>query len=270
MGALAARWRAAGARVGFVPTMGALHAGHRSLIQAARAECDRVVVSVFVNPRQFGPDEDLDRYPRTLDADLRLAGEAGADAAFVPKVEAVYPPGFATTVSVSGLTEGLCGASRPGHFDGVATVVARLFGIVGPCRAYFGQKDYQQVAVVRRMVADLALPVAVVSCPIVREPDGLAMSSRNRYLDADTRRRAAAVPRALEAGAARVAAGEHDPERVLGVMRALLEAAGGRVDYVAAVNAETLRAVARVGMGDVLLVAVRFGGTRLIDNRVLS
>lgn len=270
MRTLAGGWREAGRRVGFVPTMGALHAGHLSLIEAARAACDRVVVSVFVNPKQFGPNEDFDRYPRTLDADLSLAEGAGADAAFTPAVAEMYPDGFATTVSVAGLTEGLCGASRPGHFDGVTTVVARLFGIVGPCHAYFGQKDYQQVAVVRRMAADLALPVEVIACPIVREADGLAMSSRNRYLDADARRRAAAVPRALEAGAGLVAAGESVPARVLGAMRAELEGAGARVDYVAAVGADTLRPVSRVCPGDVLLVAAWFGATRLIDNRILT
>ncbi len=264
-----AGWRRQGQSIGFVPTMGALHDGHASLIRAAHAGCDRVVVSVFVNPRQFGPNEDLDRYPRTLTADLSVAAEAGADVVFAPSVDEMYPAGFATTVSVAGLTDGLCGASRPGHFDGVTTVVARLLGMVGPDRAYFGQKDYQQVAVIRRMVADLALPVTVVACPTEREPDGLAMSSRNLGLSADQRRRASAVPGALQAGAELAADGPVSARQVCDAMHAVLTKAGGRVDYVAAVEPDRLTPVARVVSGTVLLVAVRFGDTRLIDNLIV-
>jgi pantoate--beta-alanine ligase len=267
--AAVADWRRAGLVVGFVPTMGALHDGHGSLIRAARAECDRVVVSVFVNPLQFGPNEDLAHYPRTLDADVALAGEAGADAVFVPAVSEMYPDGFQTTVSVAGLSEGLCGASRPGHFDGVTTVVARLFGMVGPDRAYFGQKDYQQVAVIRRMVCDLAIPVAVVACPIIRDVDGLAMSSRNRYLGAALREKALAVPAALTGAEAAYRAGEVDAEVLLKTMVETVSAVGGRVDYVAAVDPDDLSPLVRVRAGSVLLVAAWIGEIRLIDNRIL-
>ncbi len=262
-------WRREGRSIGFVPTMGALHDGHASLIRAARAECDRVVVSVFVNPKQFGPGEDLDRYPRALSSDMAVAEAAGADVVFAPSVDEMYPENFATTVSVGGLTDGLCGASRPGHFDGVTTVVARLLGMVGPDRAYFGQKDYQQVAVIRRMVADLAMPVRVVACPTEREPDGLAMSSRNLGLDVDQRQRASAVPLALQAGAALVASGPVSSGRVCDAVGAVLTRAGGKVDYVAAVDPERLTPVDRVVSGTVLLVAVHFGKTRLIDNLIV-
>lgn len=227
--------------VGFVPTMGALHEGHASLIRRARAECGHVVVSVFVNPLQFGPNEDFDRYPRTLDADCEIAAEAGADLVFAPDAGEMYPAGFQTTVSVGPLAERLCGLNRPGHFDGVTTVVCRLFGMVAPDRAYFGQKDFQQVAVIRRMVADLVLPVEVVSCPIVREADGLAMSSRNALLPEEHRRLA---PRFHEI----LAGGGTDEE-----MAAQLAAAGFEVDYVARRDGR-------------ILGAVRIGNVRLIDN----
>lgn len=270
MRARAEGWRAEGRSVGLVATMGALHRGHAALLERARAECDRVVLSVFVNPRQFGPGEDLARYPRTLEADLALARERGVDAAFTPGAEEVYPEGFATTVSAGPLAHVLCGASRPGHFDGVATVVVRLFGLARPTRAYFGRKDYQQCVVVRRVAADLALGVEIVVCPTVREADGLAMSSRNAYLGAADRLRARAVPEALRVGAERFAAGETDPEEVLARMRAVLEAGADRVDYVAAVDPERLTPAARLGAGTVLLVAAHVGPARLIDNAVLA
>ena len=193
--AACAATRARGGTVGLVPTMGYFHEGHRSLMRAARAAHDLVVVSLFVNPTQFGPNEDLDAYPRDLVADAAAATDEGVDVLFTPTVAEMYPDGARTTVHVDALTEGLCGASRPGHFDGVTTIVAKLFAIVGECSAYFGRKDAQQLAVVRRMAADLDLPVTVVGCPIVREPDGLAMSSRNAYLSSDERQRATVLVR---------------------------------------------------------------------------
>jgi len=270
MGARSRAWRDAGHRVGLVPTMGALHAGHAALLERARAECGRVVLSIFVNPRQFGPGEDLATYPRTLEADLEIAAGAGADLVFAPGEKDVYPGGFQTTVSVDPLTRRLCGASRPGHFDGVTTVVCRLLGLVRPHRAYFGRKDYQQAVVVRRMVADLALEPEVVVCPTVREADGLALSSRNRYLSPEDRLRARAVPASLEAGARRFAAGETDPAPVLEAMRKVLAEGADDVDYVAACHPDTLEPVARLVPGTVLLVAARVGPARLIDNRTLA
>lgn len=270
MTALSAGWREAGRSVGLVATMGALHRGHAALIERARAECDRVVLSVFVNPRQFGPGEDLARYPRTLEADLAVARDAGVDVAFTPGEKEVYPEGFSTTVSAGPLAERLCGAVRPGHFDGVATVVVRLFGLVRPTRAYFGRKDYQQCAMIRRVAADLALGVEVVMCPTVREPDGLALSSRNAYLNSADRVRARAVPEALRAGAERFAAGETDPGPVLARIRAVLKEGADRIDYVEAVDPDTLAPVARLAPGTVLLVAAQVGAARLIDNRALA
>ena len=210
--------RARGGTVGLVPTMGFFHEGHRSLMRAARAENDVVVVSLFVNPTQFGPTEDLDAYPRDLAGDTAVAAAEDVDVLFAPSVAEMYPDGAATTVHVAGLTDGLCGASRPGHFDGVTTVVAKLFSIVGPCHAYFGRKDAQQLAVVRRMAADLDLPVQVVGCPLVREPDGVAMSSRNAYLVADDARAATVLVRALRCAADAVLAGERDARRVRSVL----------------------------------------------------
>jgi len=269
MQALAAAWRTQGRSVGLVATMGALHRGHAALLERARAECDRVVLSIFVNPRQFGPGEDLGRYPRTLEADLALARSQSVDAAFTPGEKEVYPEGFSTTVQVGPLADRLCGAARPGHFAGVATVVARLFGLARPTCAYFGQKDYQQCAIVRRVAADLALGPRIVVCPTVREADGLALSSRNAYLTAADRLRARAVPEALRVGAERFAAGTTDPERVRAEMRAVLEAGADRVDYVAAVDPERLTPVRRLAAGTVLLVAAQVGAARLIDNTIL-
>ena len=259
--------RAAGRRIGFVPTMGYLHDGHTSLIDAAVAADDVTVVSIFVNPLQFAEGEDLADYPRDLDADRARCRTAGADLVFAPSVEEMYPRPVDTVVTVPATAAPLEGVHRPTHFAGVATVVAKLFAIVGPCRAYFGAKDWQQIAVVRRMVADLSIPVDVVACPTVREPDGLAMSSRNVYLSPEERAQGPALRRALDVGVALVEQGETDPAPIEAAMRQVLaEATLGTIDYAAAVPADTLVADGPL-VGDVrLLVAVRFGTARLIDN----
>ena len=260
--------RAGGHRVGFVPTMGFLHAGHRSLVERARSENDLVVVSIFVNPLQFNPGEDFDDYPRDLDRDLGVCAEAGGDVVFVPVQQEMYPEPVVTTVHAGTLADVLCGASRPGHFDGVATVVAKLFAIVGECSAYFGEKDFQQLTIVRQMAQDLSLPVRVVGCPTVREPDGLALSSRNAYLSPDERVQAPVLHRALEAGAVVVESGETDGAVVEAEMAAVIGGASlARIDYAAAVCPHTLARGQQPLQGDVrLLVAVRFGKARLIDN----
>ena len=265
--------RAEGRTIGFVPTMGAFHAGHCSLMRAARADHDVVVVSLFVNPLQFGPGEDLERYPRDLAGDVALAAGEGVDIVFAPPVEEMYP-GFPdpplTTVSVAGLTEGLCGSSRPGHFDGVATVVTKLFSVVGPCTAYFGKKDAQQLAVVRRMAADLCLPVQVVGCRLVREPDGLAMSSRNRNLSPPEREAATVIHRGLQSGADLVLGGERDAGRLRRVVANVLTTEElVRLEYAEVVAADTL-APLEVLDGEVLVaVAARVGNVRLIDNMTI-
>jgi pantoate--beta-alanine ligase len=259
--------RAASRTVGFVPTMGALHAGHVALVDRAAAECDEVCVSIFVNPTQFGPGEDFDRYPRTLAADLATIAGRGVRWVFAPPVEAVYPSGHATRVEVDGPARGFEGEIRPGHFAGVATVVCRLFHLVPADAAYFGAKDWQQTLVVKRMVADLGLPIRIVVCPTVREPDGLALSSRNRYLAAADRGRAVALSESLARAAALWAAG-HDPAGVAAAIGEHLEARGVAVDYAAVVDAESLEPV-RAGRPAVALVAGRLGATRLIDNRLL-
>ncbi|HET8620255.1 MAG TPA: pantoate--beta-alanine ligase [Acidimicrobiales bacterium] len=261
------RERAAGRTVGFVPTMGYLHDGHASLMRAARAETGVVTASVFVNPLQFGPGEDLEAYPRDLDRDTALAAEAGVDLLFTPAAGEMYPTPVLTTVSVAGVSEPLEGASRPTHFAGVATVVAKLFSIVGPCRAYFGAKDWQQVAVVRRMAHDLSMPVEVVACPTLREPDGLAMSSRNVYLSPDERAAAPVLYRSLRAGAAAIGAGERDPAAVRDLMAGIIEAeplAG--LDYAEVVDADSFTVPDPLAGNLRLLAAVRFGRARLIDN----
>ncbi len=265
--ALLDRVRASGRRVGFVPTMGYLHEGHLSLMRAARAADEVVAVSIFVNPLQFAPQEDLASYPRDLERDLALCTSVGVEVVFAPPVEEMYPQPIATTVSVAGVSERMEGAARPTHFAGVATVVAKLFGIVGPCRAYFGEKDYQQLAVVRRMAADLSLPVEVVGCPIVREPDGLAMSSRNVYLDPEERAVAPVLHRALLEGASVVQAGERDGEVVAARMAEVITAEPlCRLDYAEVVDAATLQPCRRL-VGEVrLLVAARLGTPRLLDN----
>jgi pantoate--beta-alanine ligase len=260
--------RAGGATIGLVPTMGALHAGHLSLIRRAAADCDAVVVSVYVNPLQFSPAEDLAAYPRDLDADTELAGEAGADVVFAPSVEEMWPEPAMTTVHVDGVSAPLEGHSRPGHFDGVATIVAKLLGLAGPCTAYFGEKDFQQLAVIRRMAADLSLPVAVVGCPVVREPDGLALSSRNAYLTPDERALAPRVYWSLLAGR-RVIEDDRrsEPEAVVAAMEAsVAEVPELTLDYAAVVDPVTLTTPARLAGEVRLLVAARLGRARLIDN----
>ena len=260
--------RAGGSTIGLVPTVGALHQGHTSLIRRSAADCDTTAVTVFVNPLQFGPGEDLASYPRDVQGDLAAAGAAGAGLAFTPAEAELWPTGPpATTVTVSGVSEGLEGGSRPGHFAGVATVVATLFNLAGPCRAYFGEKDFQQLAVVRRLVADLSFPVEVVGCPTVREPDGLACSSRNVLLSAEERAAAPVLYRALREAAEAVASGGHDAERVRGVLRDRITAEPLAVlDYAEVVDSATLAPLERVSGDARLLVAARFGGTRLIDN----
>ena len=261
------KWSRAGLTVGFVPTMGALHAGHLSLIERARRENDKVVVSIFVNPLQFGPKEDLARYPRPFRRDLALCREAGADALYHPSAEALYPAGFSTSVEVSTLSETLCGALRPGHFRGVATVVAKLLCRLRPHALYLGEKDFQQLAVLRRMVLDLELPVRVVGCPTVREPDGLALSSRNAYLSPEERARAPRLHRALLAGRGAARLRGADRARVRAAMRRELSKDPDiRAEYLEVVDADTLRPPRRLSGRLRLLGAVRVGKTRLIDN----
>lgn len=258
--------------LGFVPTMGFLHEGHLTLVRAAKSENERVAVSIFVNPTQFGPQEDFARYPRALERDLNLLRESGVDWVFAPSVEHMYPDGFQTYVTVERISEGLEGARRPGHFRGVATVVAKLFNIVQPNRAYFGQKDAQQVAVIRRMVHDLALPLMVIAVPTVREPDGLAMSSRNTYLSPEQRAAAPVLYRALSAARARYEGGERSPEKLREAMRTVLTTEPlAVVDYVSAADNESLVELDAPSTRPILLsMAVFVGKTRLIDNLVLG
>lgn len=261
-----------GGRVGLVPTMGALHAGHLSLIEASTAQATTTVVSLFVNPAQFGDAADLDAYPRTEAEDAARAEEAGADVLFAPSVSEVYPDGFGTEVRVGGpLTERLEGAHRgPEHFHGVTTVVTKLLNMVAPDVAFFGAKDAQQVLVVRRLVRDLDLPVRIVALPTVREPDGLALSSRNQRLSPDERRTARAVPRAIEAAAAALGEGAQDAAALVGVAEATLAEAGLRAEYVAIVDPDTLEPRPRVDAPSLLALAVPVGPVRLIDNATLS
>ena len=248
-----------------VPTMGALHAGHAALIDAARARAEKsgtVIVSIFVNPTQFGPNEDLAKYPRTLEADLELCAAHGADALFAPAVSEMYPPGDSTFVEENELSRGLCGAQRPGHFRGVCTVVAKLFNILRPEAAIFGEKDYQQLAIIRRMARDLFCGIEIIGHPTVREPDGLAMSSRNRYLSAEERKRAAVFSAALKQ-----ATEEPDPRSIVTRTNELIEqGTGSPPEYVALVDAETLEPIAALDRPAVLAAAVKIGETRLIDN----
>ncbi|WP_137864482.1 MULTISPECIES: pantoate--beta-alanine ligase [unclassified Sphingomonas] len=262
-----AAWRQAGERIALVPTMGALHDGHMALVDAARRAANRVVVSIFVNPKQFGAGEDLAKYPRKEAADSRMLSGAGVDLLWMPPVEMVYPDGFATNVSVSGVSEVLEGAHRPGHFDGVATVVAKLFNQVQPDIAFFGEKDWQQLAVIRRMTLDLNLPVEIQSVLTQRDDDGLALSSRNAYLMPEERAKAVALPRALGAAGKAIAEGS-DVEAALAQARETLGAAGFEIDYVALADAGTLEPVTAPAPDRPLrlLAAARIGATRLIDN----
>ncbi len=265
------RARRQGKTIGLVPTMGALHRGHTSLMDLARSETAFVVVSVFVNPTQFGPNEDLSRYPRPLQRDLELCGRSGVDLVFTPAPETMYPPGFCTFVEVAGLTEGLCGAARPGHFRGVATIVLKLLNLVRPDKVYVGQKDGQQVRVVQQLVRDLDVPVRVVVGPTVRELDGLALSSRNEYLSADQRQAATVLFRALREAQALIASGVRDAAAVRKRMVDMIRAAPGAVlDYAEVVAADTLRPVDPLRGTVLAAVAIKFGTTRLIDNLVIT
>jgi pantoate--beta-alanine ligase len=266
-----AKARRGGLSIGLVPTMGALHDGHASLIQAARVETGFVVVSIFVNPTQFGPSEDLTRYPRPLAQDLQVCARTGGDLVFRPEPAVMYPPEFRTFVEVQDLQNGLCGESRPGHFRGVATVVLKLFHIVQPDVAYFGQKDAQQARIIQQLVGDLNVPVRLQICPIVRAPDGLALSSRNQYLDPNQRRQATILYRALEEARRLVEAGEQDAAEVQHLLTARIqETPGADLDYAAVVDADTLKPLTRLKGVILLALAVKFGSTRLIDNLQLS
>ncbi|QDU48749.1 pantoate--beta-alanine ligase [Gimesia panareensis] len=263
--------RQGGAVVGFVPTMGALHAGHVSLVEAARRDCDFVVVSIFVNPTQFGPNEDFEKYPRVLEQDLEKCQTAGADLVWTPTKEIMYPPHFSSYVEVESLTETLEGATRPHHFRGVTTVVTKLLLSCLPDMAYFGAKDYQQQAIVRRMCLDLNIPVEIKTCPIIRDEDGLALSSRNTYLSAEERASALSLSRALNLAEERIAAGETDLERIKTEMRALLTGTPLiKVDYATIVDSATLEEISAPQSQMVALIAAWSGATRLIDNRELS
>jgi pantoate--beta-alanine ligase len=262
-------WRAAGERIALVPTMGALHEGHLSLVGIGRRRAHRVIASVFVNPKQFGANEDLARYPRQEARDAALLERAGCDLLFLPQVEAVYPKGFATTVSVDGLDRPMEGAERPGHFDGVATVVTKLLLMAFPDIAIFGEKDWQQLTIIRRLAKDLDIPVDIVGAPIVREPDGLAMSSRNAYLSASERAVAAALPRTLRAAIAAIIGGAPVGE-TLSAASAALASGGFRVDYLTLAHEDTLESLQAPAAGARLFAAARLGTTRLIDNMPLK
>jgi pantoate--beta-alanine ligase len=264
------KMRDAKKRVAFVPTMGALHEGHLALVRAAKARADFVVVSIFVNPTQFGPNEDFARYPRDLEGDVKKVEPAGADAVFAPERSAMYALGEETRVHVGALAEPLDGAFRPGHFEGVTTVVAKLFALVGESVAVFGRKDYQQLAIIRRMTADLFLPVTIVGHPIVREKDGLAMSSRNAYLSADERARALSLSRGLRAASDAFARGERDARALERITRAEVEHAMGAIDYVSVVDADSLAAIEKIDARALVAIACRIGKTRLIDNFVVG
>jgi len=263
--------RRKGRAIGFVPTMGALHDGHLSLIRAAAGETDLVVVSIFVNPLQFGPTEDYARYPRTLKRDLNLAKAAGAEVVFAPDTRQIYLAGFRTHVEVEGLSDQLEGAHRPGHFRGVATIVAKLFHLIQPSIAYFGLKDYQQALIIQRMVKDLDWPIQVRLMPTIREPDGLAMSSRNAYLSDEERRQAPILHQALQAAKKVIRAGEQDPQRVSTLIQQMIATQRlARLEEVAIVDAKTLEPVPRVSGHLAILLSVGFGSTRLIDNLLVD
>jgi pantoate--beta-alanine ligase len=263
--------RASSKRLGLVPTMGALHEGHLSLVRAAKAQCDAVAVSIFVNPTQFGPTEDLSKYPRQFDRDCRLLENEGAEILFAPPVEEIYPDGEVTWVLVEGLSEKLDGRSRPGHFRGVTTIVAKLFHILEPEAAFFGQKDAAQLAVIRRMVEDLNFPVEIVACPIVREPDGLAMSSRNAYLNREERGRALVLQRSLQKARQQFQAGERCAAKLISAAKEVLAGEPHVVlDYFEIVDPDTLDPVEQISQETLVAVAAYVGSTRLIDNLVLN
>ncbi|MGD0791253.1 MAG: pantoate--beta-alanine ligase [Terriglobales bacterium] len=263
--------RASRKRLGLVPTMGALHEGHLSLVRAAKAQCDAVAVSIFVNPTQFGPTEDLSKYPRQFDHDCRLLEKEGVEILFAPPVEEIYPDGEVTWVLVEGLSEKLDGRSRPGHFRGVTTIVSKLFHIIEPEAAFFGQKDAAQLAVIRRMVQDLNFPVEIVACPIVREPDGLAMSSRNAYLNREERGRALVLPRSLQRAQQQFQAGERIAARLISAAKEVFAREPQvALDYFEIVDPDTLDPVERISQETLVAVAAYIGATRLIDNLVLK
>ena len=264
-------WRKQGLSVGLVPTMGYLHEGHKSLIDSAVAENDRVVVSDFVNPIQFGAGEDLATYPRDIEADKRLCGQAGAHLIFHPQPAEMYAPDFSTYVEMQEVSEGLCGKTRPTHFRGVCTVVCKLFHIVMPDRAYFGQKDAQQLAVIRRMVRDLDMDIQIVGCPIIREPDGLAKSSRNTYLNEEERKAALVLSKAVFHGQDMMEKGERDAGTILSSMKKLIEAEPlAKIDYVEMVDADTIAPLAKAQGRVLTAMAVYIGSTRLIDNFIME
>ncbi|NVE95500.1 pantoate--beta-alanine ligase [Altererythrobacter lutimaris] len=270
-----AAWREGGATIGLVPTMGALHQGHLTLVRAARDACDHVVASIFVNPTQFGPNEDLDAYPRQLAEDSAMLESEGCSLLWAPIVEEMYPGGFASSISVTGVSDNFCGASRPGHFDGVATVVCKLFNQVMPDMAFFGEKDFQQLAVIRTMARDLDLTQprveSIIGVPTVREPDGLAMSSRNRYLSEEHRAAAATLPNAMREAIARIEDGADVRETLAALEGALLGAGFSSVDYAELADATSLEKLSALGAKDArLLVAARIGTTRLIDNMAVA
>ncbi len=264
-------WKGQGLTVGLVPTMGYLHEGHKSLIDRAVAENDRVVVSDFVNPIQFGVNEDLATYPRDIEADKKLCEQAGADLVFHPEPEEMYAPDFSTYVEMQKVSEGLCGKTRPTHFRGVCTVVCKLFHIVTPDRAYFGQKDAQQMAVIRRMVRDLNMDIEIVGCPIIREKDGLAKSSRNTYLNEEERKAALVLSKAIFYGEDMMKNGERDAETIVTAMRRLIEAEPmAKIDYVEMVDADSIEPLTRAEGRVLTAVAVYIGSTRLIDNFIME
>jgi pantoate--beta-alanine ligase len=263
--------RTQGKRLGFVPTMGALHAGHISLVERARKLAEVVIASIFVNPTQFGPQEDFQKYPRTLDNDLRALAAAGCNLVFVPSASDIYPPGFSTYVEPPVVAQPLEGVYRPGHFRGVATVVVKLFQIVPAHFACFGQKDYQQLQVIKRMVADLAIPMEIIGCPTVREPDGLAMSSRNRYLSAAERQQALSLSRALSEANQIVRRGERNAKKIASAMKeTLLEAGIQKIDYATVAHPDTLSELGTIDQSAIALIAAHVGTTRLIDNQLLT
>jgi pantoate--beta-alanine ligase len=263
--------RGKGERIGLVPTMGALHIGHISLIEAAVKKCDFVVVSIFVNPTQFGPGEDFEKYPRPIEADLDICRKAGVNLVFAPKPRQMYPGENFTWVNVEKLTEPLCGKSRPGHFRGVTTVCAKLFNIIQPDIAFFGQKDAQQAIVIRRMVADLNMPLEIVICPTIREPDGLAISSRNKYLDRQQRQDAAYIYKSIEKCREMVNAGKIETHEIIDEMKKVLRQKPSiEIEYVSIVDSETLEAIERIAGKALVAVAVRLGPARLIDNILID